>query len=238
MHGEPFARFIVCTIYCLFMKLRICLGIVGIMAFLFCSVSAAGLSFNDVISGGSSNAGISVPQLPPPEGGSVLQRKALDSQPQFYKSSTRLLHEAEISRDLANKKWEAEMEKDTERMNRQSGTHYTVEFVKLTWLKNQDPAFTPDMVEAMEDYEFANKKYNAALAATGEKDFEEKARIFESAASMYASAGNTKYQKQTENAALAARAQAAAQKISLPLSVWIAVFGIIGGLILIQRKRN
>ena len=238
MHGEPLARFIVCTIYCLFMKLRICLGIVGIMAFLFCSVSAAGLSFNDVISGGSSNAGISVPQLPPPEGGSVLQRKALDSQPQFYKSSTRLLHEAEISRDFANKEWEAAMKKDMERVNKHSGTHYTLEFVKLAWLKNQDPPYTPEMVDAMENYEYANKKYNAALAATGEKDYEEKARIFESAASMYASVGNTKFQKQTENAALAARAQAAAQKLSLPLSVWIAVFGIIGGLILIQRKRN
>ena len=55
---------------------------------------------------------------------------------------------------------------------------------------------------------------------------------------MYASVGNTKYQKQTENAALAARAQAAAQKISLPLSVWIAVFAVIGGLILIQRKKS
>jgi hypothetical protein len=238
MHRDTFARFIVCTLYCLFMELRICLGIVGIMAFLFCSVSAAGISFNDVIGGGSADAGISVPQLPPPEGGSVLQRKVLDSQPQFYKSSTRLLHEAEISRDLANKKWEAEMVKYTEKMNKETGKNYTVEFVKNLWLTSQDPAYTPEMVDALQDYEFANKKYNAALTATGEKDFEEKARIFDSAASMYASVGNTKYQKQTENAALAARAQAAAQKISLPLSEWIAVFAIVGGLMLIQRKKN
>jgi hypothetical protein len=220
------------------MELRICLGIVGIMAFLFCSVSAAGVSLNDVIGGGSSDAGISVPQLPPPEGGSVLQRKALDSQPQFYKSSTRLLHEAEISRDLANKEWEAEMVKYTEKMNKETGKHYTVEYIKSLWLSSPDPLYTPEMVNALENYQFANKKYNAALAATGEKDYEEKARIFDSAASMYASVGNTKYQKQTENAALAARAQDAAQKISLPLSLWIAVFGIIGGLILIQRKKN
>jgi hypothetical protein len=220
------------------MELRICLGIVGIMALLFCSVSAAGVSINDVISGESSNAGISVPQLPPPEGGSVLERKVLDSQPQFYKSSTRLLHEAEISRDLANEQWEAEMVKYTEKMNKESGTHYTIEYIKNLWLTSQDPAFTPGMIEALGNYEFANKKYNAALAATGEKDYEQKARIFESAASMYASAGNTYSQKQTENAALAARAQAAAQKIDLPLSVWIAVIAIIGGLILIQRKKN
>ena len=50
------------------------------------------------------------------------------------------------------------------------------------------------MVDALQNYEFANKKYNAALAATGDKDYEEKARIFESAASMYAVAGNTKAQ--------------------------------------------
>ena len=130
------------------------------------------------------------------------------------------------------------MVKYTEKMNKETGKHYTVEFIKNLWLTSQDPAYTPEMVDALQDYEYANKKYNAALAATGEKDYEEKARIFESAASMYASVGNTKYQKQTENAALAARAQAAAQKISLPLSVWIAVFAIIGGLILIQRKKN
>ena len=75
MHGETFTRFIVYTIHCFFMELRICLGIVGIMAFLVCSVSAAGLSFNDVISGGSSDAGISVPQLPPPEGGVSFREK-------------------------------------------------------------------------------------------------------------------------------------------------------------------
>jgi hypothetical protein len=236
MHGETFTRFIIYTLHCFFMELRICLGIVGVMAFLFCSVSAAALSFNDVIGGESPNAGISVPQLPPPEGGSVLQRKVLDSQPQFYKSSTRLLREAEISRDSANRKWEAEMVKYTEKVNKETGKQYSVEYIKSLYISSPDPLYTPEMVDALEDYKFANKKYNAALAATGEKDYEEKARIFESAASMYAVAGNTKSQKQTENAALAARAQAAAQKISLPLSLWIAVCGLIGGLFLIQRK--
>ena len=128
------------------------------------------------------------------------------------------------------------MVKYTEKLNKETGKQYTVEYVKNLWLTSPDPLYTPEMVDALQDYEFANKKYNAALAATGDKDYEEKARIFESAASMYAVAGNTKAQKQTENAALAARAQAAAQKISLPLSVWIAVCGLIGGLFLIQRK--
>jgi hypothetical protein len=130
------------------------------------------------------------------------------------------------------------MVKSTEKANKETGKQYTVEYVNSLWRSSPDPLYTPEMLEALENYEFANKKYNAALAASGEKDYEEKARIFESAASMYAVAGDTKSQKQTENAALAARAQAAAQKISLPLPVWIAVFGIIGGLILIQRKKK
>ena len=53
---------------------------------------------------------------------------------------------------------------------------------------------------------------------------------------MYAVAGNTKAQNRLRMHALAARAQAAARKISLPLPVWIAVCGLIGGLFLIQRK--
>jgi len=130
------------------------------------------------------------------------------------------------------------MVKYTEKVNKGTGNHYTVEYVKRQWLTSPDPLYTPEMLEALENYEFANKKYNAALAATGEKDYEEKARIFESAASMYAGRGATEAMEITKNAALAARAQAAAQKLSLPLSLWIAVFGIIGGLILIQRKKN
>ena len=248
MHGELLARFIICTIYFLFMELRICLGIVGIMAFLFCSVSAAGISLNDVIGGGSSDAGISVPQLPPPEGGSVLQRKILDSQPHVFKTSDRLLHEAEISRDLANKEFEACMVKTTEDLNnledtKQHGLHWTVDQTKELWLHSPDPGFYTDearnlCTDAITNYDEANKQYRAALAATDDKDYERQARIFDSAAGIYRTVGNTKAEQQVENAALAARAQAAAQKISLPLSSWIAVFAIISGLILVQRKKN
>jgi hypothetical protein len=55
---------------------------------------------------------------------------------------------------------------------------------------------------------------------------------------MYATLEMTKEQEQFENAALAARAMADAQRLSLPLPAWIAVCGIIGGLLLIQRKRK
>jgi hypothetical protein len=226
------------------MELRVCLAVLCAVALLFCSVSAAGISFNDVISGGSSDAGISVPQLPPPEGGSVLQRKALDSQPQFYKTSTRLLREAEISRDLANKKYEEMLVLLTQNVNKNSGKQYSVEFVRKMFIEGQryggtagpDPVTIELYEDAMENYNLANKQYNAALAATDEKDFARKARIFESASSMYATIGDTAGQKQVDKAAIAARAQAAAE--SLPLPTWIAVCGLIGGLFLIQRKRK
>jgi hypothetical protein len=128
------------------------------------------------------------------------------------------------------------MIKYTEDLNKKTGKQYSVEFIKMAWLKNQDPAWTPGMQNALENFENANRLYNAALAATDEKDYERQARIFESAASAYATVGNTKAQERVENYALAARARAAAE--SLPLPMWIAVFGIIGGLLLIQRKRK
>jgi hypothetical protein len=224
------------------MELRVCLAVLCAVAFLFCSVSAAGTSLTNTITGGSQDSGLSIPQLPPPAEGSVLQRKALDSQPQFYKSSTRLLHEAEISRDAANKKYEEMLVLMTQNVNKNTGKQYSIEFVRKMFVEGQryggtagpDPVTVELYEDAMENYNLANKQYNAALAATDEKDFARKARIFESASSMYATIGDTAGQKQVEKAAIAARAQAAAE--SLPLPTWIAVCGLIGGLFLIQRK--
>lgn len=205
-------------------------------AFLFYSVSAADISFNKGIRGGTEDSGISIPALPPPTEGSVFQRKALDTQPYIFKTSDRLLHEAEISRDIANKQLDAAMVKYTAEVNQKHGTHYTAERMKYEFLRSPDPLYTPEMREALDSYEDANKKYNAALAATGEKEYERKARIFESATGMYEGIGATEAAKITENAAIAARAQAAAQRLSLP--AWIAVCGILGGLFLIHRKRK
>jgi hypothetical protein len=84
----------------------------------------------------------------------------------------------------------------------------------------------------------ARKNYNSALALTGKKDYEGQASILESASGLYATLGMTKEQEKVENLAVGARAAAAAQKFSLPLPAWIAVCGLIGGLLLIQRKRK
>jgi len=84
----------------------------------------------------------------------------------------------------------------------------------------------------------AQKYYNKAFELTKPDDYEQQAEIFEAGADLYATLGDTKAQKQVEKAAIAARAQAAAQRFSLPLPEWIAVCGIIGGLLLIQRKRK
>jgi hypothetical protein len=224
------------------MELRVCLAVLCAVAFLFFSVSAAGTSLTNTITGGSQDSGISIPQLPPPAEGSTLQRKALDSQPYIFKTSNRLLQEAEMSRDAANKKYEEMLVLMTQNVNKNTGKQYSIEFVRKMFVEGQryggtagpDPVTVELYEDAMENYNLANKQYNAALAATDEKDFARKARIFESASSMYATIGDTAGQKQVEKAAIAARAQAAAE--SLPLPTWIAVCGLIGGLFLIQRK--
>jgi len=220
------------------MELRVYLAVLCAGAFLFCNGSAAGISLNELMSGGTQDSGISIPALPPPTEGSVLQRKALDTQPYIFKTSDRLLNEAEISRDIANKQWDAGMVKYTAELNQRHGMHLTVETVKYEFLHSPDPRYTPELIEALNSYEDANKKYNAALAATGDKEYERKARIFESASVMYADMGATEASEITENAAITARAQAAAQNISLPVPAWIAVCGILGGIFLMQRKRK
>jgi hypothetical protein len=226
------------------MELRVYLAVLCTVAFLFCSVSAAGASLTNTIIGGSEDSGLSIPQLPPPAEGSVLQRKVLDSQPYIFKTSDRLLREAEISRDAANKKYEEMLVLMTQNVNKNTGKQYSIEFMRKLFLESQGYGGTagPDPVtielyeDAQENYRLANKQYNAAMAATGEKDYEHKARIFESASGMYATIGDTAGQKQVEKAAIAARAQAAAE--SLPLSPWVVIIGLIIGLLLIVRKRE
>jgi hypothetical protein len=217
------------------MEPRVYLAVVCIGMFLFCSVSAAGISLNDAIIGGSQDSGLQIPQLPPPTKGSVLQRKVLDSQPYIYKTSDRLLREAEISRDLANEKWDEEMVLYQQKLEKE-GHHYSIEVLKDGFLRSPDPLYSPGMIDALENYQYANKQYDAALAATDKKDYERQARILVSASSMYAAFGDTQRQERVENLALAARAMAEAQRLSLPLPAWIVVCGIIGGLLLIQRK--
>jgi hypothetical protein len=218
------------------MKLRFVLALAGTFLFLFSSVSAASISLAD-ITGMPGDEFIALPELPPPTDGSVLQRKILDTQPFVYKTSDRLLREAEISRNAGTKKWNEGLETYRQELEK-SGQHYSLETLKKNYLSSPDPRLTPEMIEAMEDFNYANQKYDAAMKATSDKDYDRKARIFESAAEMYGSVGATKAQEQVENAALAARAQAAAEKISLPLPAWIAVVGIAGGLFMIHRRKK
>jgi hypothetical protein len=230
------------------MEYRESLVLFCIVTFLFCSSSATGSSLTDVVIGGSQDSGISVPGLPPPSGGSVLQRKILDTQPYIFKNSDRLLREAEISRDQGNVEFEECMAKVTGDINnlpdtKQRGLHYSVDQVKQMYNQNAggDVGFysaTEICMSAFENYNQANKQYRAALAATGDKDYERQARIFESGARIYEAIGNTQAQEQMENAAMAARARAAAESLFIPLPIWIAVFAVIGGLVLSRRKRE
>jgi len=218
------------------MNSRVFLVIVCTVAFLAGSVSAASISLAD-ITGNPVDEFIALPELPPPADGSVFERKLLDTRPFVFKSSYRLLREAEISRDRANKKWNEEMVAYQQVLEKQ-GVHYPVEKIRNGFLSSPDPLYTPGMVEALLEYEYANRQYDAALAATGTEDYDSKARIFESAAGMYEGMGNLKAQEQVERAALAARAQSAARDISLPLSPWIAVLGLLGAGLLATGKRK
>jgi len=223
------------------------LALFCIVAFLFCYASATGPSLVDVVTGGSKDSGISVPGLPPPSGGSVLQRKMLDTQPSIFKTSDRLLHEAEISRDQGNVEFEECMAKVTKDINNLDGTkkrglHYSVDQVKQMYSQSAGSNvgyYSAGEIcnSAWENFEMANKQYGAALAATGDNDYEQQARIFESGAGMYEAIGNTEAQEQMENYAMAARARAAAESIFLPLPFWIAVLAVIGGFMLVRGKR-
>lgn len=230
------------------MEIRFFLAVVCTGMLLFCSASAEGLSLTDLMTGGSADSGISIPALPPPESGSVLQRKVLDTQPYVFKTSARLLREAEISKDIAKSHYEESMELLTEDVNnldsvKKKGLHYTVEEMKKNWVASAgtDRGLYSDKSRdlyygSLDEFGDANKKYNAALAATPDMDYEQQARIFDSASEIYATLGDTKGQKQVERAALAARARAAV--VNLPLPSWIVIGGILGGVFLIRRKRK
>jgi hypothetical protein len=226
------------------MKFRVWLAVACTVLFLFCNASAAGLSLSDLVTGGSQDSGISIPSLPPPTEGSVLERKILDTQPFIFKNSDRRLLEAEISRNHAKEEWEECMSKVTVDINnledtKQHGLHFSIDQVKEMYSHPAgDVGFYQEEIcaSALDDLYQANKLYRAALAATGDKDYDRQAKIFESAAGMYSVVGNTKAQEEVENAAMAARARAAAE--SLPLSPWIVVLAVIGGLVLARKKKN
>lgn len=222
------------------------LALFCIVTFLFCCASATGPALDDIVTGGSKDSGISFPGLPPPSGGSVLQRKMLDTQPYIFKNSDRLLHEAQISRDQGNMEYQECMERVTKDINnlddtKKRGLHYSVDQVKQMYRQSAgDVGYYSAgeiCISAWENFEMANKQYRAALAATGDNDYEQQARIFESGAGMYEAIGNTKAQEQMENYAMAARARAAAESIFLPLPFWTAVLAVIGGFMLARGKR-
>jgi len=84
----------------------------------------------------------------------------------------------------------------------------------------------------------AQKYYNKAFELTKDDDYVQQAEIFEAGTALYETIGMTKEALQMRNAAKVARAQAAASSFSLPLSPWVVIPGLIGGLLLIVRKRG
>ena len=84
----------------------------------------------------------------------------------------------------------------------------------------------------------AQKYYNKAFELTKDDDYVQQAEIFEAGTGLYETIGMTKEALQMRNAARVARAQAASSSFSLPLSPWVVITALIGGLLLIVRKRE
>jgi hypothetical protein len=84
----------------------------------------------------------------------------------------------------------------------------------------------------------AQKYYNKAFELTKDDDYVQQAEIFEAGTALYETIGMTKEALQMRNAARVARAQAATSSFSLPLSPWVVITALIGGLLLIVRKRE
>ena len=84
----------------------------------------------------------------------------------------------------------------------------------------------------------AQKYYNKAFELTKDDDYVQQAEIFEAGTALYETIGMTKEALQMRNAARVARAQAATSSFSLPLSPWVVITALIGGFLLIVRKRE
>ena len=84
----------------------------------------------------------------------------------------------------------------------------------------------------------AQKYYNKAFELTKDDDYVQQAEIFEAGTGLFETIGMTKEERQMRNAARVARAQAATSSFSLPLSPWVVITALIGGLLLIVRKRE
>lgn len=93
---------------------------------------------------------------------------------------------------------------------------------------------------AIDSCEKARKAYERAFQLTADDDYETKAEILEAGAGIYAILGMTDEARQVEEAAAAARDRKAASGLFsalLPLSAWVALLGVIGGVLVLKRRR-
>lgn len=85
----------------------------------------------------------------------------------------------------------------------------------------------------------AQKSYSQALQLTKDDDYEQKAEIFEDGAGVYTLLGMPEAAQEVNDAAAIARAQDTASGLfALPLPGWLAIFGVLGGLFILHRRKN
>ncbi|MDO9550326.1 MAG: hypothetical protein Q7J03_05075, partial [Methanoregula sp.] len=74
---------------------------------------------------------------------------------------------------------------------------------------------------------------------TDEDDYRQQAEIFNEGAGMYDAMGQTENADKMRQAAAVAGTHAAASSLfELPLPGWLAIFGVLGGLFVLNRRKN
>ncbi len=111
-------------------------------------------------------------------------------------------------------------------------------YVMSTGFHQKDPQAQTYWDVMIESCTKAEQNYNAALALTPEDDYEQQAEIFNEGAGIYDALGQTEEAEQVRDAAAVAEAHAAASSFDLPLPGWLAIFGVLGGLFILNRRKN
>jgi hypothetical protein len=111
-------------------------------------------------------------------------------------------------------------------------------YVMSTGFHTKDPTAAGLYEKMISSCNQAEKYYNKAFEMTADDNYEQQAQIFDAGSGIYENMGMRSEAQQTKDAAGVARAHAAARSFFLPLPVWAALFGVIGGLFLLRRKKR
>lgn len=112
-------------------------------------------------------------------------------------------------------------------------------YLMSTGFHAMDPAAAGYYENMMLACDNAQRSYSQALHLTKDDDYGQKAEIFEDGAGIYTTLGMPEAAQEVQDAAAVARAQETASGLfALPLPGWLAIFGVLGGLFILHRRKN